>query len=345
MGSEDATIYEVARRSGVSISTVSLAINHPERVRGVTRDKILTVADEIGFVPKENAIARAKAGVGRIAVVAPFTSYPSFARRLDGVLREIGDDGTQVLVYDHEDIAFASSPLLGSLPIRGHVDGLIIMAVPIDDKITSRLRGRMPTVLVDMRHEGLSSVYVDDRAGGRMVGERLLALGHQRVAYIRETETSYRADAPTQLRSDGLAAAIGRSNFFELTVSRTAAAGREAMDQLFPDGGDPADEPTALFAHGDLVAFALLKAAAERGLRVPADLTIVGFDDGPVAEAIGLTTVSNPFEESGRRAVELLRARIADAHYPVREVVLPLSLAERSTSGPVRSTLVNISQH
>src|SRR5664279_5547553 len=100
MNERDNTIYEVAQRAGVSISTVSLAINHPDRVRADTRDRIMSVIDEIGFVPKERAVVRARAGVGRIAVLAPFTSYPAYSRRLNGILAELGRDGTQVIVYD-----------------------------------------------------------------------------------------------------------------------------------------------------------------------------------------------------------------------------------------------------
>lgn len=165
-----ATIYEVAARAGVSISTVSLAINHPARVSAKTRTLVLEAADELGFVPKERAIARAKAGVGRIALVAPFSSYPSFAERMVGAMEALGPDGTQLVVFDHEDIATSDSPLLETLPVRGHVDGIVIMGIPLEDSAAERLAARLPTVLIDQKHPLLSSVWVDDFGGGQMVG-------------------------------------------------------------------------------------------------------------------------------------------------------------------------------
>jgi len=147
------TIYDVARQAGVSISTVSLAINRPERVKDSTREKVLEAADKIGFMPKERAVARARAGFGRIAILAPFSSYPSYGRRLSGVLKGIDPEETQLLIIDHEDVAMSRSPFLESFPIRGHVDGLIIMGVPLEEKTIDRLVARVPTARSDDRCE------------------------------------------------------------------------------------------------------------------------------------------------------------------------------------------------
>jgi LacI family transcriptional regulator len=325
-----ATIYEVAARVGVSISTVSLAINHPDRVAAATRDRILAAADDLGFVPKERAVARAHAGVGRLAVVAPFTSYPSYGRRLSGILTEVKGE-SQVLVYDHEDVATSTSPLLASLPVRGHVDGLVIMGVPPDTAVASRLRRRLPTVLVDTRNPELTSVYVDDVAGGRVVGERLVELGHRRAAFVREAERSYLAFSPTQQRKDGLVAVLGADHVEEITVDRGADLGERALDQLLAVQGE---RPTAVVANRDFVALAMMAAASRRGLKVPGDLSIVGFDDDAIAEELGLTTVGQPFEESGALAVRLLREMIASPGGPPTQNMLPFTLAERSTLGP-----------
>lgn len=227
-----ATIYEVAARAGVSISTVSLAINHPARVSAKTRTLVLEAADELGFVPKERAIGRAKAGVGWIALVAPFSSYPSFAERMVGAMEALGPDGTQLVVFDHEDIATSDSPLLETLPVRGHVDGIVIMGIPLEDSAAERLAARLPTVLIDQKHPLLSSVWVDDFGGGQMVGARLLADGHRRVVFVRETETSFLDDSPAQQRANGLRSVLGADGVREITVSRTPSAGREVIDAL-----------------------------------------------------------------------------------------------------------------
>src|SRR5690348_11983269 len=97
---QPATIYEVAELAGVSISTVSLALNRPERVAAATRTRVLAAADQLGFVPKAAAVSRARKGVGRVGVVAPVTSYSSYMRRLAGVLEGFRDEAVEVCVYD-----------------------------------------------------------------------------------------------------------------------------------------------------------------------------------------------------------------------------------------------------
>lgn len=331
----DATIYDVARQAGVSISTVSLAINHPERVKDATRQKVLAAADQIGFVPKERAVARARAGVGRIAVVAPFTSYPSYGRRLSGMFKQVNPEETQLLVIDHEDIAMSRSPFLESFPVRGHVDGLIIMGVPVEEKTIDRLIARVPAVLVDTRNSRLPSIWVDDFAGGQMVGARFRGWGHARVAFVRETEVSYLKDSPTQQRLDGLKSVMGSENVIEVTVSRSEHAGAEAVASLWSN--ERPWHPTAVFANRDLVALSLIAALRASGRRVPEDVSVVGFDDDPAAAAIGLSTISNPLEESGERAIQIVRDLMArstiDAKAPL-DVELPILFKDRSTAGP-----------
>ena len=335
MSEGESTIYEVARRAAVSISTVSLAINHPDRVRSDTLDRILAVIDETGFVPKERAVARARAGVGRIAVIAPFTSYPAYARRLNGVFTELGRDGTQVIVYDHEDIAMASSPLLDAMPVKGHVDGIIIMDMPIDGRIVARLHQRLPAVVIGGAERALSRVDVDDFQGGRLVGERLAEWGHRRVAFVREAQVTLFAQSPTQQRFDGLASVLGRDSVLDVTVPHSEDAGRDAVRQLFTDP-DRSTWPTAILATRDLVAIRVLRAAYESGIRVPENLSIVGYDDDPTAEAIGLTTIRNPLEETGAMAVRVLQRLMRGG--PVEDVRLPVTLIERGTAGPVSAS-------
>lgn len=327
-----ATIYDVARRAGVSISTVSLAINHPERVKASTRDKVLAAVDQIGFVPKERAVARAKASLGRVAIVAPFTSYPSFGRRLSGALKAVNSEETQLLVVDHEDVAMSRSPFMESFPVRGYVDGLIVMGVPIDEKTIDRIVSRVPTVLVDTRNARLPSIWVDDFAGGQMVGARFRSWGHERVAFIRETEVSFLKNSPNQLRVDGLRSVMGAENVVEVTVSRSQRAGSEAVASLWAD--DRHWHPTAVFANRDLVALSVISALKASGRRVPEDVSVVGFDDEPAAAAVGLSTVSNPLEESGERAIGLIQELMAhsSASPEMMDVELPILFRDRLTA-------------
>jgi LacI family transcriptional regulator len=323
------TIYDVARRAGVSISTVSLAVNQPGRVKPATRARVHAAIDELGFVPKEQAVARAKRGVGRIAVVAPFTSYPSYMRRLAGVLAAVGESGPQVVVYDHPDVAGLESPLLASLPIRGHVDGLLVLGVPLSDRVAARLAGRLPTVLVDAAHPGFPSVNVDYRAAGELVARRLQVLGPVRVATLMGAAVTIPEDSPGWLRFSGFWSVY--PDAVREVVPRQAGGGDDAWERLFPGGRGP-ESPTAVFAEWDLLATRFWAAARRHDARVPEDLSIVGCDDGPLVSELGLTTVTQPFEETGAAGFRLLERAMAGESPD--SVVLPLTLAERATLGP-----------
>lgn len=339
-GPREATIYQVAELAGVAISTVSLAINHPERVAPRTRERILAAVDELGFVPKERAVARARHGVGRVAVIAPFSSYPSFARRLAGILGELAPSGLHICVFDHEDVAISDAPVLATLPMRGHFDGLIVMSVPVDDSIVARLRGRIPAVLIDQRHSRLPSVSIDNVMGGRLVGEYLVAQGHRTVAFVREDDRSALDSAPGRLRAAGLRNVMG-DGVEEIVIERGSDVGGRALARILA----AAEPTTAVFAENDLLATRILGAAREAGLAVPRELSIIGFDDDPMAQAIGLTTVRAPFEESGAAAARILNGLIDGAALEGGDTVLDVELFERSTSGPRSTTMVATSKH
>jgi LacI family transcriptional regulator len=332
MTTGDATIYDVARQAGVSISTVSLAINHPGRVRPATRERVHAAADALGFVPKEQAVARAKRGVGRIAVVAPFSHYPSFYRRLTGVLAEAGPQGASVIVYDHEDAAELASPLLAALPIRGHVDGLIAMGLPLSDAVATRLAGRLPTVLIDAEHPEFPSVTVDYFGAGVQVGRHLLELGHQRVATLMGSAVSVPPFSQTSQRLSGFGSVFAPGAVQGFTVDRRLGGGADGFDQVFPDGIGGPDRVTALLAEWDLPALRFITEARARGLGVPTDISVVGFDDGPMSKAAGLTTVTQPLEETGATGMGLLR-RLMAGERP-HSVQFDLTLAIRDTTGP-----------
>jgi DNA-binding LacI/PurR family transcriptional regulator len=323
------TIYEVAERAGVSISTVSNVLNKPDRVSPATRDRVLAAVDELGFVPKVQAVSLARRGTGRIGVMAPFTSYGSYLRRLSGLLTAATELEIDVVVFDHESAALASSPVLASMPVHGRLDGLIVMGLRIEDAIADRLRERgLPTVAVDADSALFSRVVIDDRGGGHLAGEHLRDRGHRRVGYMLERQVSdYESQAIKRLAGfrEVIAAAGGD---VRVTHSDNAvdAARRAAADLL-----DRADRPTAIMAHHDALAVGVLLAARDRGLRVPQDVAVMGFDDGEMATAADLTTVRQPFEESGSTALSVLLGHLGGSDLR-STTVLDVRLIERSTT-------------
>lgn len=328
----DATIYEVAELAGVSITTVSRVLNSPEQVREATRTRVLAAIDRLNFVPKAEATARARKGTRRIGVLAPFITYPSFVQRFRGVAT-LGDTAYEMVIYN-VDSASRRDGYLSSLPVTRRLDGLIVMALPFGDEMAGRLRANgLETVLVECTHPFFSSVEIDDRAGGRLVAQYLLEQGHRRFGFVGDADVPDYAIHTSERRMEGYRQALGVASR-DLPPEYVALGphGLEQARKLTHRLLELPSPPTAIFAPSDTQALGVLKAARERGVDVPRELAVVGFDDVEIADYIGLTTVRQPLEESGRIAVELLLARLADPARPIQHVSLPLTLIRRETA-------------
>ncbi|MCI0712546.1 MAG: LacI family transcriptional regulator [Chloroflexi bacterium] len=329
----EVTIYEVAEKAGVSIATVSNVLNMSSRVKPATRERVLAVIDELGFVPKAEAIARARKGLGRIGVVAPFTTYPSFTQRLHGVMDVLRDQSHELVVYNQESLAVRHN-YLTTLPITGRLDGLIVMSLPFDDELANRLtQSGLETVLLEFSRHDLSSVDIDNVAGGRLAADHLISQGHQVCAFVGEKQVSTLVLKPGTQRMLGYRERLGESGielndeYISLDAYGVEQARQQAHRLL-----SLAKPPTAIFAHSDMQAIGVLKAAKDRKLHVPDDLSVIGFDDLDIAEHFELTTIRQPLFESGQVAVQLLLDRLANREASTRQVQLPLTLVRRGTA-------------
>jgi LacI family transcriptional regulator len=328
-----ATVYEVAKKAGVSIATVSRVLNTPDRVNEGTRDRVHQAIDALGFVPKAEAAARARKMHGRIGVLAPFFTFPSFVQRLRGVANALNDSPFELAIYN-VDSSSRRIGWLASLPVTRRIDGLIVMALPFDEEAADRLvHHDLPTVLIEFSRPRFSSVRIDDAAGGALAAEHLLSLGHRRCAFVGDADVPDYALPTSEFRLAGYRRALAERGTplpdrFVARVPHGLETARKAAHALL----DLPERPTAIFAASDTQAMGALRAARERGLSVPGDLAIVGFDDIDIADYIGLTTVRQPLEESGRVAVDLLLSRLADPSRPAQDAWLPLHLVRRATT-------------
>jgi DNA-binding LacI/PurR family transcriptional regulator len=331
---EHATIYDVASRAGVSIATVSHTLNRPQRVNAATRQRVLEAIDELGYVPKATAMAHARKAVGRVGVLAPFSSYESYTRRLKGILLEARGDATEVVLYDQESAASATSPLLSALPVSRRLDGLVIMGLPLDDRLAEKLLGQgLPTVLVDSTRPELDSIVIDDHASGYLVGTHLIDRGRRSFAYVSEAQRSDAYLSQGQLRRNGLRravtdAGIDPDQVWHVRTPNDMAGGRAAVETMLAERR----LPDAVFAHQDVLAAGVLLECKRQGVRVPDDLAVVGFDDGELAEALDVTTVRQPLEESGRLGFRHLREAMNGQHGLARHVTLGVDLVVRATT-------------
>ncbi|WP_125776973.1 LacI family DNA-binding transcriptional regulator [Antribacter gilvus] len=327
-----ATVYTVARTAGVSISTVSLAINQPHRVADATRKRIVAAARALGYRPDGAWRARTGGRPVGIAVAAPFTSYSSYSRRMSGVLDRLRDSGIDVMIYDLEAATAAGTPLLDALPVRAGVDGILVMGVSLSTDGGSRLaEWGPPVVLLDAQEDRTPSVLMDDEQGGLLVGRHLAELGHRRVAFLRDEPRSPDTASASALRRKGLAEGLGAPERAEVVALDASAAtdGGTALLAAVRDG------VTAIFATHDELAALVSSGLRAAGIRVPGDVSLVGFDDGPLAAALDLTTVRQPFEESGRTAADLLLRLMADGTSVMRTTLAVKLMVRTSTARAV----------
>lgn len=331
------TIYDVAQKAGVSIASVSRVLNSPEQVHSTTRARVITAIDELGFVPKAEAAARARRSSRRIGVLAPFFTYPSFVQRLRGIATSLSMVANELVIYNVDSSAHRDA-YLTSLPLTRRLDGIIVMALPFAERVAERLMQRlaaheMDVVLIEWSHAMFSSIVIDDVAGGRLVGDYLLGLGRRRLGFVGDSDLPDYAIHTSDQRMIGFRQALEGAgqellpDYVALAPHGLETAYRQAL-RLFA----LPTPPDAIFAASDTQALGVLKAARDRSLRVPGDLAIVGFDDLDIADYIGLTTVRQPLEESGRIAVELLLARLENPTRPIQNVTLPLTLVKRETA-------------
>jgi LacI family transcriptional regulator, galactose operon repressor len=327
------TIYDVAEYSGTSISTVSRVLNSPDKVSVETRRKIFGAIDALGFVPKAEARARALRQNGRIGVITPFFTAPSFVQRLRGLAGDLSKKNYDLVIYT-VDSTDRLQIYLSSLPLTGNLDGLVIMSLPIEETYVNYLiKHNIPTVLIEFPNTKLNSVEIDDVAGGRMVAEYLIAKGHRRIAFLGDTDLPEYAIHPVSLRLVGFrqglqeAGIVLEDEFVRLAPYTMEHTRRVAIELL-----NTANPPTAIFAATDFQALSVIKVAHQLGVNIPEELAVIGFDDLDMAEYADLTTVRQHLDESGRLAIEILLAHIADNSRPVQHINLPLTIIERLTA-------------
>lgn len=327
------TIYDVAAKATVSIATVSRVLNSPGRVNATTRQRVLVAIDELGFVPRADATARARQQSRRVGVLAPFFTYPSFVQRLRGVAEVLDQHNLELVIFDvHSDSR--KNELLHSLPIGRSLDGLVIMSLAMTDEAINRiLDHKLAAVLIENNHPDFSRVTVDNIGGGEKAANYLVGKGHSRLAFVGDRGVPDYVPHTSDQRLSGFRQGLQQRGLdLPPTAIRLADHGLEEARRCTHDLLDLPEPPTAIFAASDTQAMGVLKAAKERNVRVPNQLAVMGFDDLDIADYIGLTTISQSLEESGRVAAELLRQRMADPTRAVQHVTLPLTLQKRETA-------------
>lgn len=329
------TIRDVAKKAGVSVGTASKACNNKGKMTEQTRQRVLQVAAEMHFSP--NALVRSLQS-GRTHTVGIFTwsvqvdtVHDIAMSLLKGISDSIAEAGRDMLIYSH---SVPGKPLVNAAKfLDGRVDGLILGPANLSPFDLEALASAGLSTVVLYRRDvpaGLGSVSVDNAAGIAAVMAHLVALGHRRIAFCAPRFTpdyQERFEAVCRNRSRH---GLEHDPHLDVSLSDTgrseAALACEALIALpFP--------PTAIVAGDDALAFHFIECLTERGLRVPADISVVGFDDCPAAgSGLGLTTVRQPAEEVGRTAGLLVGRLIGGTASEECRVNLPVELVVRGTT-------------
>lgn len=333
MDTKNSTIYDVARVAGVSISTVSRVLNTPHQVTETTREKVLHAIDQLQFVPKAEASARARKRFGRIGVLTPSLTMPSFVERLRGVAQGLHNTEYELIVYSvgHETHL---RHYLDMLSASKRVDGLIIMTLPIDAVSLKRLiANEVEIVCIEVTNPLCSNITANNILGGRLAAQHLLAKGYRRFAYVGEpfqiapetNNSAKRLDGFREaLLEHGIELSDNSIRLFPFAMEEVISQTSQLLDLSIP--------PEAIFTYSDLYAIGVLKAARSRGLNIPEDLALVGFDNIDAADFVELTTVDQHLEESGKLATELLLSRIMGKAPIVQNIELQIQIQERRTT-------------
>lgn len=323
------TVHDVARAAGVSISTVSRALAG-KTVAPATRERVVLAAAQLGYEPNRAAAGLRHGRTGALGVVVPDLENPYFASVAKGVQARARQHGYGVVVVDVEEDAAREADDVRAL--LGRTDGVVLASPRSDDAtLAALLDGPRPgrCVLVNRELPGVPSVSADEEDGAAQALAHLRALGHRRVAYLGGPPGSW---SDRRRRAGLRRAAQGAADVevVELGAVRPHLQGGYSGADLVQGAG-----ATAVVAYNDLVALGVERRLLDRGVPVPQAVSIVGFDDTFVATlaARPLTTVRTDLHEIGARAVELLLGLLDDGARPVENLVLPVELVVRASTG------------
>ncbi|MFN8621632.1 MAG: LacI family DNA-binding transcriptional regulator [Chloroflexota bacterium] len=332
------TLRDVASMAGVSKATASRVLNGNDRVDPETRDRVLAAIAELDYAP--SAAARSLS-VGRTLTIGVVTSYltrPQAAERLRGVDAVLGDSGFDQVIYNVETVEKREQYLRG-LARTQRTDGLLVISLPLrDDEVERLASAAIPVVVVDAHTpavEALPHVVGDDVVGGVLAARHLLELGHRRIAFVGDAFENPFGFTSSRHRYMGYERILRRAKLGpDPALVALGAHGRYQARELTARLLALPDRPTAIFAASDTQALGAITAAREAGLRVPEDLSVVGYDDIEIADHLGLTTVRQGLFESGRAGAELLLAEIRERAAEPGRIVLAPELVVRGTTAP-----------
>ncbi len=331
------TLKDVAERAGVDVSTASRALSADKSslVKATTRNRVLAAAEELGYRGNLQASALRRGRTGTVGVIVADLGNPFIGPVLRGIAGTLGNRDLLPIMTETGDLSTALAKICDKL-LAQRVDGIVATAGRYGDRnLLKRVAREVPLVLAvrDLPGSGIPAISHDDVSGGRLAAEHLLGRGHTRLAQLEGPEDIWSFEGRAQGFRQAVQAAGGSCLDIRGSIRLpTIDAGRQLAVELLERHGSP---PTAVFAHNDTMAIGAMAVFRERGLRVPEDISVVGYNDSPLTDQIQppLTTVRLPGYELGRLAAELVLTYIDGAESTTERVVMaPELVVRRSTS-------------
>lgn len=326
------TIYDIAKKAGVSIATVSRVVNNSEGIADETREKVLKVADELGYYPQAYAQGLARKKKNIIMVVVPVLSNYFFMEVLAGIQDEISNYDYDLNIFNVQSYGGNMFPQVENIIKRQWADGYLFISTHLRDEELDELKNYdMPITLIDESYSGMDSVSVDNEEGIDKAMQYFLDKGLTRIAII----SAKKASKPGQQRIKGYKNALrdaGVSIDEKLIVTGysmyrdgfSEKNGYEAMKKLL----ELPNPPQACFCTSDIQAVGAMKALREKNMKIP----IIGYDDITISNYIGLSTIRQPMYDMGTLATKKLITRMNNRDAPPEQKVFAPELILREST-------------
>lgn len=332
------TIYDIAKKAGVSIATVSRVVNNSDGIADKTREKVLKVADELGYYPQAYAQGLARKKKNIIMVVVPVLSNYFFMEVLAGIQDEISNYNYDLNIFNVQsngkDTVF---PQVENIIKRQWADGYLFISTHLRDTELEQLQNYdMPITLIDESYPGMDSVSVDDEKGIEKAMNFFLDKGMTRIAIISAMKTS----KPGRQRIEGYKKALNEAG---VTVEEDLIVTGDSMyrDGFSEQNGYEAmikllelpNPPQACFCTSDIQAVGAMKAMKEKGVKIP----IIGYDDITISNFIGLSTIRQPMYDMGTLATKKLMKRMKNMEAePEHKIFAPELILRSSTDTEIK---------
>jgi DNA-binding LacI/PurR family transcriptional regulator len=328
-----AGIVEIAKRAKVSPATVSRALRGLHHVNERTRKAVIEAAQHYDYPIRPDLLPRHNGGrTNTIGVMAPFISRWYFSQAIAGVEQSLREAGMDLLLYNFAQVD-ARQRVFQQKKLVGKVDGLIVISLhPTEKEFASILGLGIPVALLGVSDSRCSSVSIDDVAGAELATEHLVSMGHREIAIIvGQNEQFFNFGVSTQ-RRDGFLNVLKRHDItfnpnFEIIADFDSNTAELAMSEFLRRK----KLPTAIFCESDEMAFGVMRALKKKGLRVPEDMSVIGYDNHEFSNVVGLTTVAQPVQFLGQLVASQIMANIEKPNAKVSQISVPTVLEIRSS--------------